>query len=80
MARGQLSSQEKKKYIKQLFRGYRKMTKDMEMILTSIGIRVEYSKKHIKLFYNGKVFLCPSSASDFRSGMNLASIICREIC
>ncbi|MGN9154663.1 hypothetical protein ACTM9K_13600 [Bariatricus sp. HCP3S3_E12] len=75
----ELTSQEKKKYIKQLLKGYRKMTKDIEVSLEAIGFQVEHTKNHVKLFYNGKLFSCPSTASDFRSGMNLATVICREI-
>lgn len=75
----ELTSQEKKKYIKQLLKGYRRMTKDLEKSLESIGFQVERTKNHVKLFYNGKLFSCPSSASDSRAGMNLATVICREL-
>lgn len=74
-----MTANEKRKIVKQLFRGYKKMTRDLEHSLEEIGIQVEYTKKHIKLFYKGKLFTCPSSASDYRSGMNLAAIICHEI-
>jgi len=74
-----MSAEEKKKYIKQLFKGYKKMTHNLQQRLEEIGIRVEYGKKHIKLFYNDKLFICSCSGSDYRSGMNLASAICREI-
>lgn len=70
---------EKRKIVKRLFKGYKKMTHDLEHSLREMGIQVEYSKKHIKLFYNGKLLICPSSASDSRSGINLATIICHEI-
>lgn len=74
-----LSIQGKKKHIKQLFRGYKKMNRDLELKLEALGFKVEHTKKHIKLFYDDQLFICPSSASDFRSGMNLATIICRAI-
>ena len=74
-----MTADEKRKIVKQLFKGYKKMTRDLEHSLEEMGIQVEHTKKHIKLFYNGKLFTCPSSASDYRSGMNLATIICHEI-
>ena len=74
-----MSVEEKKKYVRQLFKGYKKMTHSLQKELKAIGIRVEYGKKHIKLFYNDKLFICSCSGSDYRSGMNLASAICRVI-
>ena len=74
-----LTIQEKKKSIKKLFKGYKKMNRDFEQRLEDFGFKIEYTKKHIKLFYENKLFICPSTASDFRSGMNLATIICQEI-
>lgn len=74
-----MSAEEKKRYVKQLFKGYKKMTHNLQQCLEEIGIRVEHGKKHIKLFYNDKLFICSCSGSDYRSGMNLASAICREI-
>lgn len=71
--------EEKRIYIKKIFRGYRKMTKNIERTLEELGFTVVHTKSHIKLFYQDKLFLCPTTASDVRSGMNLASIICRTI-
>lgn len=79
MSNSLLSIQEKKKHIKKLFKGYKKMNRDIEVKLEALGFEIEYTKKHIKLCYDGKIFICPSTASDFRSGMNLATIICRTI-
>lgn len=74
-----MSVQEKRKTIKSLFRGYRKMSSAMEIELIAMGFRVEKTKRHIKLYYNTQLFIVPSTASDSRSGMNTASIICRAI-
>lgn len=70
-----LSTNEKKD-IKQLFKNYKKMDRKFMRQLTSYGFEVQRTSKHIKLFYNGKLFICPSSASDYRGGRNLASAIC----
>ena len=75
-----MSAEEKKKAIKGILKGYRRMTKAMEMELEALGIRVVRSKKHIKLYSNGKLYAAPSSSSDWRAGANLASVICRELC
>lgn len=74
-----MSIQEKKKAIKTMFRGYRKMSASMEVQLIELGFKVEKTKRHIKLYYNSQLFIVPSTASDSRSGMNTASIICRAI-
>lgn len=74
-----MSAEEKRKTVKKLFRGYKKMTRELERSLNEIGIQVEYTKKHIKLYYNGKLFTCATSASDHRAGLNLASVICHAI-
>ena len=75
----EMTTQERKQAIKALFKGYRKMSRSMERELEALGIHVERSKHHVKLYNNGKLYTAPSSASDWRSGANLASIICREM-
>ena len=65
--------------IKQTFKNYRNMTSDVRRTLASIGIQAEKRKKHWILRYGNKIFICPSSASDHRSGMNLALEICRAL-
>ena len=55
------------------------MTSDVRRTLASIGIQAEKRKKHWILRYGNKIFICPSSASDHRSGMNLALEICRTL-
>ena len=74
-----MTEQEKKQYIKKLFKGYRSMSRSMERELEMLGMRVQRTKNHIKLYYNGKLFICSASATDFRSGRNLASDICRSM-
>lgn len=75
----EMTIQERKQAIKALFKGYRRMSHSMEMELEALGIRVERTKNHVKLYSNGRLYTAPSSASDWRSGANLASVICREM-
>lgn len=65
-----------KKEIKQLFKTYKKMDRSFMRQLTRLGFEVRYTSRHIKLMYKGKLFICPSSGSDYRGGRNLASAIC----
>lgn len=74
-----MSIQERKQAIKALLKGYRRMSRSMEKELESLGIQVERTKNHVKLYCDGRLYTAPSSASDWRSGANLASIICREM-
>ena len=55
------------------------MTSDVRRTLASISIHAEKRKKHWILRYGNKIVICPSSASDHRSGMNLALEICRTL-
>lgn len=66
-----------KNTIKQIFKNYRNMTADVRRELASMGIHAEKRKKHWILRYGNKIFVCPTTASDHRSGMNLALEICR---
>lgn len=68
-----------KQLIKQLFKNYKKMDRGFIRKLESVGFHVERTSKHVKLYYNDKLFICPASASDYRGGRNLASIICNAI-
>ena len=61
--------------IKQTFKNYRNMTSDVRRTLASIGIQAEKRKKHWILRYGNKIFICPSSASDHRSGMIIRLVI-----
>ena len=75
----EMTAKEKKRYLKNLFRGYRGMTRELEQSLLELGVRVERTRKHIKLYYNDKLFTCPSSPSDARAGLNFATNLCRAI-
>lgn len=68
-----------KKAIKLLFKNYRRMDHNFISRLTSYGFEVQRASKHVKLFYHGKLFICPSSGSDYRGGRNLASAICNAV-
>ena len=74
-----MAQMDKRNAIKQTFKNYRNMTSDVRRTLASIGIQAEKRKKHWILRYGNKIFICPSSASDHRSGMNLALEICRTL-
>lgn len=67
--------------IKCLFRGYRKMTGKLQKQLLELGIQIEHKKKHYVLKLDGasQIFICPCSASDSRSGLNLANELIRAI-
>lgn len=69
-------STNEKRAIKQLFKNYKRMDRNFRCQLTSYGFEVRRTSKHVKLFYHGRLFICPSSASDYRGGRNLASVIC----
>lgn len=73
------TNKNKKNTIKQIFKNYRNMTADVRRELASIGIQAEKRKKHWILKYGNKIFICPTTASDHRSGMNLALEICRTL-
>lgn len=75
----EMTTQERKQAIKTLFKGYRRMSRSMEKDLEALGIRVERTKNHVKLYCDSRLYTAPSFASDWRSGTNLASIICREM-
>lgn len=67
--------------IKYLFRGYRKMTRKLQKQLLELGIQIEHKKKHYVLKIDGEsqIFICPCSASDTRSGINLANELIKVI-
>lgn len=75
----EMNAQEKKRAVKSILKGYRRISRSMEMDLESLGIQVVRTKKHVKLYSNGKLYAAPSSCSDWRSGANLASVICRDM-
>jgi len=77
--RAKMNAEKKKKYAKQLSKGYKKMTRNLQQGLEETGIRVEHDKKYIKIFYNVTLFIGFRSGNDYHSGMNLATAICREI-
>ncbi len=61
--------------IKELFRGYRHMTRSIRQGLYNLGFRVKIGRKHIKIYYGNnqtKPFIVSVSASDHRSGLNIA--------
>ena len=73
-----LNSEEKQR-IKQLFRNYKKMNRRLTRELESMGFQVKRESRHVKLYYNNLVFVCPSSGSDHRGGRNFSAIICKTV-
>jgi hypothetical protein len=67
--------------IKHLFKGYRKMTKKLQNELWTLGISVEHKKRHyvLKLHGTNQMFICPCTASDSKSGINLANYLIRTM-
>lgn len=79
MSAQKMTTREQKEKIKGLFKGYRRMSAAMERELEALGFCVVRTRKHIRIYCNGKRITAPTSASDWRSGPNLASVICREL-
>lgn len=74
--------QRRKEEIKAILRGVRGLEGDTERRLSALGFQISSDGKHHKLVYNDDqryVFAIPKSASDHRSGLNLASDISRKI-
>ena len=73
------SKKERKPGMTQMDKNQRNIIKQTFRTLASVGIQAEKRKKHWVLKCGNKIFICPSSASDHRSGMNLALEICRAL-
>lgn len=68
--------------IKEAFRDYSSMTPDLKRILNSLGFSVDDSGKHIQIIFKDDdrySFTVPKTASDHRSGLNLASDISKTL-
>lgn len=72
-------SQDPKKTLKQIFKNYRRMTAGIKRTLAELGISAEKGRKHWILKYNDRIFVCPTTSSDCRGGMNLALEISRAL-
>ena len=65
----------KRAKLKELLRGYRHMNRAIRQGLYELGFRVEVGRKHIKIYYGNDIarpFIASVSASDRRSGLNMA--------
>ena len=65
----------KRTKLKELLRGYRHMDRSIRQGLYELGFRVEVGRKHIKIYYGNnqaRPFIASVSASDRRSGLNMA--------
>jgi len=69
--------------IKNMFKGYRKMTKSLRRKLRSLGFTVLEGGKHYKLYYlddfNHPITLS-KTASDSRTGLNISSALIHAVC
>ena len=74
-----MTVERRKQAIKTLLKGYRRMSLGMERELAELGIRVERTKNHVKLYCDGRMYTAAATASDWRTGANLASLICRDL-
>lgn len=74
-----MTVESRKQAIKKLLKGYRRITQSMEGELRELGIRVERTKNHVKLYCDGRMYTTSATASDWRTGANLASLICRDL-
>lgn len=64
-----------KEKLKFLLRGYRHMNSSIKKGLKALGFSVEIGKKHHKIYYgtdHNHPFTISASASDNRSGLNIA--------
>jgi len=68
-----------RKEIKQLLKGYRKMSKEMKSRLEQFGFEICEGGKHYKITHpsNPKMTVTlGKTVSDFRAGMNTARYLC----
>lgn len=72
-------SKEEKNILKNTLRNYTGMNRRIKKNLETIGITVIRNKSHYHLLYQGKLYVLSKSPSDYRSGLNLVSIMCRDM-
>ncbi len=68
--------------VRDLLREYRSMDARTQRELESLGFEVTKDGGHFKLIFRGDpryTFVAPSSGSDYRGGLNLASQVCRRL-
>ena len=68
-----------KKELVSLFRGYKKMDSHFQKKLIDMGFEVVPCKKHYKLYFNKHLFILSSTASDYRCGRNMVSLIAKTL-
>ena len=67
----------KKREFYSILKDYKKMNKRTKSKLNGLGVEVNKSTNHYKLYYNGQLFILGSSPSDHRAGRNVASLLAR---
>ena len=72
-------SKEEKKLLKNTLRNYTGMNRRIKKNLETLGITVISNKSHYHLLYQGKLYILSKSPSDYRSGLNLVSIMYRDM-
>lgn len=65
--------------LKIIFKNYRHMTPSIKRELEDLGFIVEKGRKHIIIRKNQLCFSCPSTPSDYRSGLNFANILKKSL-
>lgn len=68
--------------LKEIFRDYRSMSKDVRNGLSELGFAITEDGKHYKAVYRADdrySFSIPKTSSDYRAGLNLASDMAKQI-
>lgn len=74
------NTKQKTNQLKAILRGYRHMSSSLKKRLKKLGFKVEPGKSHFKVYYEGDrshTFTMSVSASDHRSGLNMAHQLAR---
>lgn len=72
----------KREELKSLLRGYRHMSNGLKKGLRKLGFEVEPGRTHYKVYFGSnrsRSFTLSVSASDYRSGINLAHQMARAL-
>lgn len=67
----------KKREFYSVLKDYKKMTKRTENKLNNLGVDIENTANHYKLYYNGQLFILGKTPSDHRAGRNVASLLAK---
>ena len=65
-------------HLKNIFKGYRHLTRKLNRRLAQLGFKLENGKTHYKIYYgedHQHAVIISKTSSDYRAGMN----ICRQL-